>query len=36
MVFCDGHVKAMTQGALLQTHSVSGVAVKYLFTIQED
>ncbi len=36
VVFCDGHVKAMTQGALLQTHSVSGVAVKYLFTIQED
>ncbi|MEN6344531.1 MAG: DUF1559 domain-containing protein [Armatimonadia bacterium] len=36
VLFCDGHVKSMNQGALTATHSVSGVAVKYLFTIQAD
>ncbi|HOQ29964.1 MAG TPA: hypothetical protein PLH36_14600 [Armatimonadota bacterium] len=36
VVFCDGHVKTLSRGALLQTHAVSGVAVKYLFTIEED
>jgi prepilin-type processing-associated H-X9-DG protein/prepilin-type N-terminal cleavage/methylation domain-containing protein len=36
VLFCDGHVKSMNQGALAATHTVSGVAVKYLFTIEAD
>ncbi|MEN6344530.1 MAG: prepilin-type N-terminal cleavage/methylation domain-containing protein [Armatimonadia bacterium] len=36
VLFCDGHVKSMNRGALTATHTVSGVAVKYLFTIQAD
>ncbi len=36
VLFVDGHVKSMNQGALTATHTVNGVAVKYLFTIQDD
>jgi prepilin-type N-terminal cleavage/methylation domain-containing protein/prepilin-type processing-associated H-X9-DG protein len=36
VLFCDGHVKSMNQGALTATHTISGVAVKYLFTIEAD
>jgi prepilin-type N-terminal cleavage/methylation domain-containing protein/prepilin-type processing-associated H-X9-DG protein len=36
VLFVDGHVKSMNQGSLTATHTVSGVAVKYLFTIQAD
>jgi prepilin-type N-terminal cleavage/methylation domain-containing protein/prepilin-type processing-associated H-X9-DG protein len=34
--FIDGHVKAMPRGGLAALHTVSGVGVYYLFTIQED
>jgi prepilin-type N-terminal cleavage/methylation domain-containing protein/prepilin-type processing-associated H-X9-DG protein len=36
ILFCDGHVKSMNQGALAATHSVGGTNVKYLFSIEED
>ncbi|MEN6547265.1 MAG: DUF1559 domain-containing protein [Armatimonadia bacterium] len=34
--FIDGHVKSMPRGGLSAQHTVSGVPVQYLFTIQED
>jgi prepilin-type N-terminal cleavage/methylation domain-containing protein/prepilin-type processing-associated H-X9-DG protein len=34
--FCDGHVKAMNKGSLTATHTISGVAVCYLWTRQDD
>jgi prepilin-type N-terminal cleavage/methylation domain-containing protein/prepilin-type processing-associated H-X9-DG protein len=36
VLFCDGHVKSMNQGSLVATHTVSGVAVKYLFSAEDD
>jgi prepilin-type N-terminal cleavage/methylation domain-containing protein/prepilin-type processing-associated H-X9-DG protein len=36
VLFCDGHVKSMNQGSLTATHTVSGVAVKFLFTMEAD
>lgn len=36
VLFCDGHVKSMNQGALIATHTVGGQQVKYLFTIEDD
>jgi prepilin-type N-terminal cleavage/methylation domain-containing protein/prepilin-type processing-associated H-X9-DG protein len=36
VIFCDGHVKTMSQGSLIATHNISGVDVKYLFSIEDD
>ena len=36
VLFADGHVKAMNQGALTATHSVGASNIAYLFTVQED
>lgn len=36
VLFCDGHAKSLTRDALIATHTVNGVAVHYLFTIEDD
>jgi prepilin-type N-terminal cleavage/methylation domain-containing protein/prepilin-type processing-associated H-X9-DG protein len=35
-LFCDGHVKAMTQGSLTDTHVAGTGTVRYLFTREQD
>jgi prepilin-type N-terminal cleavage/methylation domain-containing protein/prepilin-type processing-associated H-X9-DG protein len=35
-LFCDGHVKALTQGATTDTHTLGTGTVRYLFSRQQD